>query len=80
MIMVDRRGRLITEKRNAFLTYLLDIRCAIFHHDLKVTRRISKTVGELYCCRCKREFAINTEVKAFIPLCDEIRALHDSML
>jgi hypothetical protein len=55
---------------------LLAAVCWLFGHRYKVTRRITKSIAELQCPRCKKEFGINTTAKALLPMDDELRSLH----
>jgi len=50
--------------------------CLGFGHKYKVTRRITKSIAELQCPRCKKEFGINTTAQALLPMDDELRSLH----
>lgn len=55
---------------------VVKIFCKIFGHNYKLKRRISKSIAELKCARCKSEFGINTSVQSLLPLDDELRQLH----
>jgi hypothetical protein len=50
--------------------------CWVFGHRYKVTRRITQSIAELQCPRCKKEFGINTTAQALLPMDDELRSLH----
>jgi hypothetical protein len=50
--------------------------CRLLGHRYRLTRRITHSIAELECKRCQSEFGINTDVRALVPLNDELRQLH----
>lgn len=50
--------------------------CWVFGHRYKVTRRLTKSIAELQCPRCKKDFGINTTTQALLPMDDELKSLH----
>jgi hypothetical protein len=54
--------------------------CKIFGHKYRLLRIISPYTRELKCERCKREFGMNDEAKAVLPLDFELRNLHEMLL
>ena len=57
-----------------------NLMCRLFGHRYKHKRRITRSVHELTCARCKREFAINTDAKTVLPMDFELRELHRFLL
>ena len=57
---------------------VLAVVCFIFGHRYKVTKRITKSISELQCKRCKKEFGINTSCESLLPLDKELKELHNS--
>jgi hypothetical protein len=64
------------KKSSNSVNTLLAAVCWLFGHRYKVTRRITKSIAELQCPRCKKEFGINTSAQALLPMDDELRSLH----
>lgn len=54
--------------------------CFVFGHKCRMLRRITSAVRELYCKRCKSQFAMNDHVQALLPLTGEFVELHNEML
>jgi hypothetical protein len=54
--------------------------CLIFGHRYRILRKITPYVRELKCKRCKKEFGMNDDVKVVLPLDQELREAHNSML
>lgn len=52
--------------------------CAVLGHKYRLKRRISISVAELKCERCRSEFGINTSVQSLLLLDDELRQLHET--
>lgn len=70
-----------TENKNLTATFgntVLAVVCFIFGHRYKVTKRITKSIAELQCKRCKKEFGINTSCESLLPLDKELKELHKS--
>lgn len=65
-------------KNPHFGNTVLDVVCFIFGHRYKVTKRITKSISELQCKRCKKEFGINTSCESLLPLDKELKELHKS--
>lgn len=57
---------------------MLAVVCSIFGHKYKVTKRITKSIAELQCKRCRKEFGINTSCESLLPLDEELKELHKS--
>ena len=55
---------------------MLAVVCFIFGHRYKVTKRVTKSIAELQCKRCKKEFGINTNCESLLPLDKELKELH----
>lgn len=58
---------------------VMKIICKLFGHNYKLKRRISKSIAELECNRCKSEFGINTSIQSLMPLDDELKQLHSNL-
>lgn len=56
----------------------IKIFCQIFGHKYMLKRRISKSIAELKCSRCKAEFGINTSNQSLLPLDNELKQLHST--
>jgi hypothetical protein len=56
------------------------VMCRLFGHDYKLLRKISPTIREVKCGRCKQEFGMNDSVKGLLPLDDELRDYHPTLL
>lgn len=56
------------------------VMCRLFGHDYKLLRKISPTIRELKCGRCKQEFGMNDNVQALLPLDDELLDCHATLL
>ena len=54
--------------------------CLILGHKYKVTQRITKSISELQCKRCKMEFGMNTDTQSLLPLDNELRKLHKELI
>jgi hypothetical protein len=54
--------------------------CRLFGHNYKLLRKISPTIREVKCGRCKQEFGMNDSVQALLPLDDELRDCHANIL
>ena len=54
--------------------------CYFLGHNYRISRRINPTITELFCHRCKEQFAINTDVKTILPLDMELFNLHNEIL
>ena len=54
--------------------------CRLFGHDYKLLRKISATIREVKCGRCKQEFGMNDNVQALLPLNDELQECHNTLL
>lgn len=50
--------------------------CWLFGHDLKVIKKLSIQCEKLFCIRCRRYFAINHNVRAFLPY-DDVKELYE---
>jgi hypothetical protein len=68
------------KKSSNSVNTLLAAVCFLFGHRYKVTRRITKSIAELQCLRCKKDFGINTSAQALLPMDDELRSLHRDLL
>ncbi len=56
------------------------IKCLFRRHGYIETRKISPGIHELKCIHCGKEFAMNSYVKAVLPLDEELRNLHEFIL
>ena len=56
------------------------ITCIILGHKYKLKKRITKSISELICTRCKSEFGINTSIESLLPLDSELKTLHKLLL
>lgn len=58
----------------------MNLRCLFGKHKYKITRKISDNIQELTCTRCNKEFGINHDVQAVLPLDKELKDAHDFIL
>lgn len=72
--------QIIKYKNHSFGNTLLAAVCWLLGHKYKVTSRITKSISELQCPRCKKEFCINTTAQSLLPMDDELRSLHIDFL
>ena len=56
------------------------ILCKLLGHKYKLLRKISNTIVEVKCDRCKAEFGMNSDVKSILPLDGELQTLHSFLL
>lgn len=61
------------------MKFINRILCGLFGHKYTRKRRVTYTITELYCIRCKKEFAIHYMVGTILPLDDELRKLHSEI-
>jgi uncharacterized protein YbaR (Trm112 family) len=54
--------------------------CYLFGHQYRISRRITSEITELFCYRCKNQFAIHTGVKTLLPLDMELFEMHNEIL
>lgn len=54
--------------------------CLLFKHKYRVKREITPETREVLCKRCKKEWGMNDNVKAFIPMDNELRRFHELLL
>ena len=57
-----------------------NIMCSIFGHDYKLKRKITPYLREIECKNCKREFAMNDELRCVLPLDNELRACNNGLV
>lgn len=50
--------------------------CFLFGHKYRLKRRISSTIREVKCIRCKSEFGMNDTTQSLLPLDNELKDLH----
>lgn len=62
------------------MTIYKKILCYLFGHKYKMKRRITKSIAELQCIRCNKEFGINSTIKVVLELDEELKELHDLIL
>ena len=62
------------------MTIYKKILCYLFGHKYKMKRRITKSIAELQCIRCNKEFGINSTIKVVLELDKELKELHDLIL
>lgn len=62
------------------LKVMRKIICYVFGHKYKVLRRITNTIRELKCERCRKEFAMNDDVRCVLPLSIDLKEANDYML
>lgn len=56
------------------------ILCQLFGHRYRIKRKITPSIREVICTRCKAEFAMDDRAETLLPLDDEFRAMHDTLL
>jgi hypothetical protein len=54
--------------------------CYLFGHKYKISRRITPEITELFCGRCKDQFALHSGVKTLLPLDMELFEMHNEIL
>ena len=54
--------------------------CKILGHKYKLLRKISNTIVEVKCDRCKSEFGMNSDIESILPLDGELKTLHSFLL
>ena len=54
--------------------------CRLFGYDYSLLRKISATIREVKCGRCKQEFGMNDNVQALLPMDDELHECHNILL
>jgi phage FluMu protein Com len=54
--------------------------CKISGHKYKLLRKISNTIVEVKCDRCKNEFGMNSDAQTILPLDGELKTLHSFLL
>lgn len=54
--------------------------CKLFGHKYRLHRKITNTIREVGCKRCKQLFAMNDSVKALVPMDGEFLNLHEEIL
>jgi hypothetical protein len=57
-------------------TWFQKIRCMVFFHKLRVVQEFSGSTRKVYCSRCDSYFAMNDELRAFLPWDDEFEDLY----
>jgi hypothetical protein len=55
------------------------ILCFVFGHKYRIKRKITSTIRELKCSRCKEEFAMSDDSQCVLSLDDEFRELNDEL-
>ena len=45
----------------------ISIRCLLGYHDMRSISRIGYAGEHVGCCRCKRQFGMNHDVRAILP-------------
>jgi hypothetical protein len=58
----------------------MNILCKIIGHKYKLLLRINRDIRELECSRCKKHFAMNDELKVVLPLDQELKELHKTLI
>ena len=54
--------------------------CFVFGHNYILKRKITRSIREVACVYCEKEFAMNDELQTLLPLDDEFRRLHNDIL
>jgi hypothetical protein len=51
--------------------------CKIFGHKYKLHRKITSSIREVKCTRCKQLFGMNDDIQTILPLDWELKFAHD---
>lgn len=57
-----------------------NIICTLFGHKYRLKRKITSNIREIKCIRCFQEFGMNDELRAVLPLDDELKEAHNSLI
>lgn len=57
-----------------------EIICMIFGHKYTLLRYITSWCREIKCNRCKKEFAMNDELRYVLPLDNDLKELNNLLL
>jgi len=56
-----------------------NIICFLFGHQYRLKQHITKSIREVKCTRCKKEWGMEDRTQSFIPLDAELIALHKDL-
>lgn len=56
------------------------VMCLFTSHKYRLKRHITKEIREVKCSRCNQEFGMNDYLEMLLPLDDDLRELHKSLL
>ncbi len=59
---------------------LLSLKCIAGCHQFETIREVNAEVKEVKCRNCGKEFGIYAGISSCIPLDDEMRAVHSSLI
>ena len=59
---------------------LSSVRCIMGCHEFETIREVSNEVKEVKCRNCGKEFGIYDGISSCLPLDDEMRAIHSSLI
>jgi hypothetical protein len=54
--------------------------CFFFGHKYRLKRKITRTIRELKCSRCGKEFGMNDDTQSVLPMDFELTELHNEIL
>lgn len=52
----------------------------VFGHKYRLFRKVTDSIREVECKRCKEQFGMHDVVKVLVPLDDELRHAHNIIL
>jgi hypothetical protein len=58
----------------------MNIICRIFGHRYRLLRKVTHSIREIECKRCKAQFGMSDEHRAILPLDSELRRAHSVIL
>jgi hypothetical protein len=60
--------------------WIIGVVCRFFGHKYRLKKQITPYLREIKCTRCKQEFGMNDQTQSVLPLDNELRKLHATLL
>ena len=54
--------------------------CILFGHKYRLHRKVTLSIRELKCKRCKSLFAMSDDVYTVLPLSADLKRMHDDLI
>lgn len=58
----------------------MKIICFLFGHRYKLFMKITKSIDEVHCSRCRKQFSLHHDLKTILPLDKELIDFHNDII